>query len=77
MADFDDGGPAFPWGEHGTVLGGATLRDLFAAHAVAGVCHMIGAGRHELGIVRPTGAAGIAHTAYEIADAMIAARSAA
>lgn len=28
----DDGGPAFPWGEHGTVLGGMTIRDYFAIH---------------------------------------------
>jgi hypothetical protein len=29
--DINDGGPAFPWGEHGTHLGGMTLRDYFAA----------------------------------------------
>jgi hypothetical protein len=33
VSDKDNGGPAFPWGEHGTVLGGITLRDYFAAHA--------------------------------------------
>jgi hypothetical protein len=54
----------------------ATLRDEFAAHAVAGVLQMVATGQHELGVVRPTGAAGIAHSAYEIADAMIAARTA-
>lgn len=32
MSEVNDGGPAFPWGEHGTVLGGMTLRDYFAAH---------------------------------------------
>ena len=33
MSNKDNGGQAFPWGEHGTVLGGMTLRDYFAAHA--------------------------------------------
>ena len=31
MSGKDNGGPAFPWGEHGTHLGGMTLRDYFAA----------------------------------------------
>lgn len=31
MQTRNDGGPAFPWGEHGTHLGGMTLRDYFAA----------------------------------------------
>lgn len=26
----DDGGPAFPWGEHGARLGGMSLRDVMA-----------------------------------------------
>lgn len=30
----DDGDPAFPWGEHGTHLGGATMRDCFAMAAL-------------------------------------------
>lgn len=30
--EVDTGGPAFPWGEHGTVLGGMTIRDYFAIH---------------------------------------------
>ena len=30
MSDKETGGPAFPWGEHGTHLGGMTLRDYFA-----------------------------------------------
>lgn len=29
-----DGGPAYPWGEHGTRLGGATMRDFFAVQAM-------------------------------------------
>lgn len=29
----DDGGPAFPWGEHGDRLGGMSVRDVFACHA--------------------------------------------
>ena len=33
MSTKGDGGPAFPCGEHGTVLGGMTLRDYFIAHA--------------------------------------------
>ncbi len=34
MSEIDDGGPAFPWGEHGTHLGGASLRDYFASKAL-------------------------------------------
>lgn len=30
----DDGGPAYPWGEHGAHLGGMTLRDRFALEAM-------------------------------------------
>lgn len=33
----DDGGPAFPWGEHRTHLGGMSLRDWFAGQALAGL----------------------------------------
>ena len=29
-----DGGPAFPWGEHGDCLGGMSLRDYFAGQAI-------------------------------------------
>lgn len=80
MTDIKDGGPAFPQskgaGDLWVAEGGATLRDYFAAHAVSGVLQLVANGRHELGISRPSGAAGIAHSAYEIADAMIAARSA-
>ena len=37
MSEFNDGGPAFPWGEHGTHLGGMTLRDYFAAKELSKV----------------------------------------
>jgi hypothetical protein len=91
MSAKENGGPAFPVectdcdGEMrgkktGTYTGwhvGMTTRDFFAAHAVSGVLHMVATGQHELGVVRPTGAAGIARSAYEIADAMIRARGAA
>lgn len=88
MSEIKDGGAAFPRGEihddfarpgaaacrHLHAEEGMTLRDYFAAQAMSGVCHMIATGRHELGLIRPNGAAGIAHTAYELADAMIRAR---
>jgi len=32
--EHNDGGPAFPWGEHGQILGGMSLRDYFAAKAM-------------------------------------------
>jgi hypothetical protein len=86
MGEINNGGPAFPadphWLEPATVdegkrmAQGMTLRQFFAAHAVSGVLHMVATGQHELGVVRPTGAAGIARSAYEIADAMIKAGSA-
>jgi hypothetical protein len=91
MSEIKNGGPAFPvecdWIEGqpqgrqtGPQVGwheGMTLRDYFAAQAMSGVCHMIATGMHELGLIRPNGAAGIAHTAYELADAMLRARGAA
>ena len=52
------------------------LRDLFAAHALVGVCHLVATGKHDLCLTRPSGAAGIAHSAYELADAMLKARGA-
>lgn len=87
MDKINDGGPAFPVHEPmdmrpanetemKRLASGMTLRQFFAAHAVSGVLHMVATGQHELGVVRPTGAAGIAHSAYEIADAMIKAGSA-
>jgi hypothetical protein len=71
MSEKDDGGPAFPWGEHGTHLGGATLRDYFAAKAMQAMITKSN-GQGETG-----GAAGVpvvAEYAYEYADAMIEAR---
>ena len=82
MADKQTGGPAFPCDEQirDSMIyqpePGMSLRDYFAAQAMSGICHMIATKQHELGIVRPTGAAGIAHTAYELADAMLKAREA-
>lgn len=29
--------PAYPWGEHGTVLGGLTVREAFAMAAMQGI----------------------------------------
>lgn len=61
-----DGGPAFPWGDHGHIAGGMTLRDYFAAKALAAI------------IAHPQGHAGAwqkaAEDAYVAADAMLAAR---
>jgi hypothetical protein len=75
MSEINDGGAAFP---HPDYLhagpDGMSLRDYFAANALAGILQMIATGQHELGIVRPTGAQGIAHSAYELADALIEAR---
>lgn len=74
----NDGGPAFPLiGTHYDVLSiGVTLRDYFAAKAMQGIVS-------HLDKIEATGrAAGdrcqtrfIAETAYQIADAMIAARN--
>jgi len=64
--EVDDGGPAFPWGEHGTHLGGMTLRDYFAAKAMAAI------------ISDPQwmgGPKNCSEWAYKYADAMIEARS--
>jgi len=36
-AAFDDGGPAFPWGEHGSHLGGLSTRAYAAIHLAAGI----------------------------------------
>lgn len=63
----DDGGFAFPWGEHGTRLGGLSMRDYFAAKAM------------QAAATNPEGANGFtfserAKWAYEQADAMLRAR---
>ncbi len=64
MSEHNDGGPAFPWGEHGTHLGGMTLRDYFAAKAMQGL----------MDAAMP--ASEIATEAYWMADAMLIAREA-
>lgn len=70
----DDGGPAFPWGEQGVRIGGMSLRDYFAAQALAGLAAH---GPHP-DLVRMTEAelaATFATAAYNMADAMLAARN--
>ncbi|MAG68400.1 MAG: hypothetical protein Tp138OMZ00d2C19078221_53 [Prokaryotic dsDNA virus sp.] len=62
----DTGGPAFPWGEHGTVLGGMTLRDYFAAKAMASM--------HTNPYWDDKSYRAIADAAYQQADAMLAER---
>ncbi len=71
MSEFNDGGPAFPWGEHGTRLGGMTLRDYFAAKALQGYLTKIGI----VGGIAPTDD-DMARYSYEMADAMLRAREA-
>lgn len=63
-----DGGPAFPWGEHGSHLGGMTLRDYFAAKALNGIlaCFKDYVGANNL--------EARAALAYRYADAMLKAR---
>lgn len=77
MSVNDDGGPAFPWGEHGTHLGGISMRDYFAAKAMQAIVtndamiqrlDMFPA--HEG--VKASDA--IAQEAYVMADAMLKAR---
>lgn len=40
--------PAYPWGEHGTCLGGLTKRELFAAMAMQGFLSNKGHATHFL-----------------------------
>ena len=67
MTDRDDGGPAFPWGEHGTHLGGMSIRDYFAAQAMphALTYQLTGHEYYER----------VAATCYELADAMLVERN--
>jgi hypothetical protein len=69
-----DGGPAFPWGEHGSHLGGMTLRDYFAAKAMVGIYQMVATREHGVSASDPEG--DIAKHAYQMADAMLKARQA-
>lgn len=80
--NIDDGGPAFPWGEHGTRLGGMSLRDYFAAKAMAALIQKVPLhdrkGQH--GIHAPeisdihSVRLDIAQSSYDYADAMLKAR---
>lgn len=82
MSGQNDGGPAFPQvydemeGDFPDAfgLGGMSLRDYFAAHALAGVLHS--ADDHDWNKGVFTGASPYAQTAYVIADAMLAEREA-
>lgn len=69
--DCQDGGPAFPvaGSEHGYPVAGMSLRDYFAAKAMQGIC----AHADTWGLATSPK---IANAAYELADAMLAARSA-
>lgn len=66
----NDGGPAFPWGEHGTCLGGMTLRDYFAIEALSG---MLSARSVDWDIGDDK--AYTSKQAYQYADAMLAERA--
>lgn len=69
--DCQDGGSAFPvaGSEHGYPVAGMSVRDYFAAKVLQGIC----AHADTWGLVNSPD---IANTAYELADAMLAARSA-
>jgi hypothetical protein len=80
----DDGGPAFPWGEHGAHLGGMSLRDYFAAKALqAEIITSTSDATPESAdaVIDAAARAGrtpmeqIAFNAYEWADAMLKART--
>lgn len=63
-----DGGPAFPTDHsnnenYTTIIGGMSLRDYFAAQAIAAL--------NVQAHVEMPGAEQLAHSAYEIADAML------
>ena len=76
----NDGGPAFPFVEPAgpgvNVAPGMNMRDYLAAQVAGGVLHMIASGQHQQTPGGPSGAAFVAVTAYEVADAMLKARSA-
>ena len=67
--------PAFPWGEHGQIMGGMTLRDYFAAKALPALIEMT----YRLNNLKtdeggPVTEDALAKQAYHFADAMIKAR---
>ena len=80
MSAPDGGGPAFPQGvDHGTSVagfpivtntGGMTLRDFFASQAMVACIEC-----HQRGFIKGVGPTKIAATSYEMADAMLKARS--
>ncbi len=82
MSKIDDGGPAFP-SEHGNVpenvgqhgrANGVSMRDYFAAQAMPQIFHAVGfKAVAKVGGIEGSGIIAIA--AYELADAMIEARS--
>lgn len=59
--------PAYPWGEHGTVLGGLTKRELIAAMAMQGI---LANGKYEP--PRRDRLKGMAIDAVAAADALLA-----
>jgi hypothetical protein len=63
----DDSGLAYPWGEHGTRLGGLTKREEFAKAAMQGMC--AAADPMKVAALRNC----IANCAVEQADALLAA----
>lgn len=66
----DDGGPAFPWGEHGDRLGGMSLRDWFAGQILAGaMVHSAGMEDAPDDVL-----CRLSKCVYRVADAMLAAR---
>lgn len=71
MSDMKDGGPAFPQSERvgdvSVVYGGMTLRDWFAGQVMTGLV----ANPHNKD---SEGGNAFARTAYQVADAMLAAR---
>lgn len=64
MSKNNDGGPAFPSGKHGQILGVMSLRDWFAGQALAGY---IANNRHSAHSHYST----YASHAYDVADAML------
>ncbi len=75
MSKIDDGGPAFPpMHDPNHHVFGMTLRDYFAAQAMPQIFHAVGfKAVAKVGGIEGSGIIAIA--AYELADAMIEARS--
>jgi hypothetical protein len=78
MSKKEDGGPAFPWGEHGARLGGMTLRDWFAGQAISGMFTNEMVLRNVRNKSQKKGidfSAEVAFQAYTLADEMIKERN--